>query len=152
MKNTELLIGAALGAGIMYMLDPERGARRRGLVRDQAAHLGREIDDNVTDTARDLRNRARGAVAETRARLTEDQVSGSVLEERVRSQMGRAVSNAGSIEVRADDAGHVTLSGPVRDSEVDDLIDRVRSVRGVEEVDVRREARSDRGEVPGRRA
>lgn len=149
MRNTDFLLGAALGAGLMYILDPERGGRRRALVRDKAVHFGHEIDDNVTGRARDLRNRARGAVAETRARMNEGSVDGPVLEERVRSELGRAVSNPGSIRVDAVGAGRVMLSGPVLKDEQDELLDTVRSVRGVEEVDNRLDVRESRGDTPG---
>ena len=62
-----LLGGVALGAGLMYLLDPDGGRRRRALVRDQAVHLGHETQDMVEGKAKDLSNRAQGVVAEARS-------------------------------------------------------------------------------------
>lgn len=64
--------GVALGAVLMYVLDPDRGRRRRALIRDQAVHVGHEFGDLGEDArgrATDLRNRAQGVVAETRRAL-----------------------------------------------------------------------------------
>src|SRR5207253_11108980 len=56
-----------LGAGIMYVLDPRHGRRRRALARDKVVSALSRADDAVGATARDMANRARGIVAETRA-------------------------------------------------------------------------------------
>lgn len=60
------LIAFGIGAAAMYFLDPVSGRRRRALVRDQIVHLQHEIVDATQATAKDLRNRAQGMVAETR--------------------------------------------------------------------------------------
>ena len=39
------LIGAGVGAASMFLLDPERGARRRAVVRDKAVWAGRKTRD-----------------------------------------------------------------------------------------------------------
>jgi hypothetical protein len=137
MNNSEsMLLGMALGAGLVYFLDPDRGARRRGLVRDQLVHAGHELEDAAGAGARHVRNRGRGLLHETKAGLLERSVDDRVLEERVRSEMGRTVSNASSILVSADD-GVVMLSGDVPSDEVQDLVRRVKSVRGVQRVENR---------------
>jgi uncharacterized membrane protein len=134
MKPPEkLLRGMLLGAGAMYFLDPDRGARRRSLVRDQLVHTGHKVGDGVSATAHDTRNRAVGAVAELKSRLHKDSVDDTVLHERVRSAIGRVVSHPGSISVTAFD-GRITLSGQVLADEVEDLIRQVKQVRGVREV------------------
>lgn len=63
-------LGLALGAGLMYFLDPERGNRRRALVRDRVVHYGHVVEDSVSSTARDLGNRAKGVVAEVRGGIS----------------------------------------------------------------------------------
>jgi hypothetical protein len=65
-NNTEsFALGIVLGAGIMYYLDPDRGARRRALVRDQFVHAGHELEESARAGARHVRNRAGGLMHET---------------------------------------------------------------------------------------
>jgi len=66
-----LVSGIALGAALMYYLDPDRGRRRRALVRDQAVHLQHEAEDAASGKAQDLSNHARGVVAETKGAVAE---------------------------------------------------------------------------------
>lgn len=141
------LTGAIAGAGLMYFLDPERGRRRRALMRDRGAHLRREVDRAAGVVARDIQNRAEGVVAEVRSRLQPDAGDDDTLRERVRAELGRVVSHPGAIEVWVE-SGRVTLSGPVLADEVDRLISRVRSVRGVESVENRLEVHESPGNIP----
>jgi uncharacterized membrane protein len=129
----KLLTGVVVGAGAMYLLDPDRGARRRSLLRDQSVHAGHKLGDGLAATARDARNRTAGAAAELRSRFRPDEADDEVLHERVRSAIGRAVSHPSAITVLVSD-GRVTLTGQVLADEVDDLVERVEAVRGVREV------------------
>ena len=61
-----LLTGLAVGAGVMYLLDPVQGRRRRALLRDQLVHGAHKASDQADAKMRDLRNRAYGLAAETR--------------------------------------------------------------------------------------
>lgn len=63
------LAALGLGAAIMYILDPESGARRRQLARDKTLDAANDAADAVESTARDLRNRAQGTVAEVKGAL-----------------------------------------------------------------------------------
>ena len=132
-RQGKLIGGIILGAGAMYLLDPDRGPRRRSLVRDQIVHAGNKLGDGLSATARDTRNRAVGAAAELRSRFKHDQADDAVLHERVRSAIGRVASHPGAITVAVDD-GRVTLSGHVLADELDELLERVKKVRGVREV------------------
>lgn len=60
-----LLAGMVIGATLMYLLDPEQGGRRRALLRDKFIALSNDATDTLGKTSRDLRNRARGVIAET---------------------------------------------------------------------------------------
>jgi hypothetical protein len=51
----------------MYILDPRLGRRRRAVARDKSIHLRKIARRAVRRRTHDLRNRARGLVAETRA-------------------------------------------------------------------------------------
>lgn len=142
-------VGSLLtGAGLMYLLDPGSGRRRRALLRDKAVGATAATGRAIGTTSRDLRNRAVGVAAQTRALVRGGEVPDRVLAERVRSRIGRIVSNPGSIEVSARD-GIVRLTGPVLAREEDDLVSCVSSVRGVRSVDSRLELHKQAGDVPG---
>ncbi|MDQ5858859.1 MAG: BON domain-containing protein [Acidobacteriota bacterium] len=142
-----LLGGLGLGAALMYVLDPERGKRRRALVRDKAVRVTKKTGDSFGARSRDWKNRAKGVAAEVKSLARREEVSDPVLEERVRAEIGRVVSTPGAIEVSAT-AGTVTLSGAVLASEVDDLVSAVRGVAGVEEVENRLEMHAAADDVP----
>lgn len=126
----------AIGAGLFYLLDPQRGRRRRALARHRGAHAFNAGRATLRRAARDLVHRGHGLAAEAGARLRpgSEPVEDSTLENRVRSRMGRFVSHPHAIEVLADD-GEITLSGQVLRAEAPGLLAAVRSVRGVRKVD-----------------
>jgi uncharacterized membrane protein/osmotically-inducible protein OsmY len=130
-----MLTGLALGAGLMYFLDPERGGRRRALVRDKLARTVNVGADAVATTSRDLAHRVTGTVAQVRGSLGRrgGPVGDAVLIERVRAQLGRVVSHPHAIDVEAR-RGQVTLHGPILQAEVNQLLRAVERVSGVHEV------------------
>jgi hypothetical protein len=148
MNITGLLVGAGTGAGLMYLLDPDQGNRRRALVRERFVHARHLTGDAVDATSRDVRNRARGVVAELRARLIPEDVSDDVLRERVRARLGQLVRYAHTIEVTAEN-GRVALRGPALADDVARLIRRLGRVPGVREVDNRLDVHVEPGDVPG---
>lgn len=64
-----LMCGVAAGAALMYFLDPDRGRTRRALLRDKVVGLSNDLGDAAAGTARDLRNRAQGVIAEAGSAL-----------------------------------------------------------------------------------
>ena len=136
-----------IGAALMYLFDPRLGARRRGVLRDKAFSALAEVGDCVDCTVRDMGNRLMGVAAEARHLVGSEDVADDVLVQRVRAKLGRVVSHPRAVGVRAVN-GRVTLSGPVLEEEVDDLIAAVRSVRGVEGVDNALEVHANAGNVP----
>jgi hypothetical protein len=149
MNMTSLLVGAGAGAGLMYLLDPDQGNRRRALVRDQLVHAGHLTGDAVDATSRDVRNRARGVVAELRSRLSPERVvPDDRLRERVRARLGQIVRYAHSIEATVE-GGRVTLRGPALADDVAGLVRRLGRVPGVQEVDNQLELHAEPGNVPG---
>lgn len=139
---------AAASAAAMYMFDPQGGGRRRALVRDQLVHAAHKTSDGVDATARDLKNRARGVVAEFRSRFDGGPVSDETLTERVRARIGAVVGHAGAIHADVTD-GRVLLTGPILREDVDRLLRRVRAVRGVRDVASTLEVHDEPGNVPG---
>jgi len=149
MANVLSVIGGVTGGlGLMYFLDPDHGRRRRALVRDQMVHAAHKTGDAMDATSRDIANRARGAVAELRGRLSQETVGDEILRDRVRARVGAVVGHASSIDVDVQD-GRVTLSGPVLAHDVDRLLRRVDAVRGVQDVINRLEVHAEPGNVSG---
>ena len=130
MNGKELLLGAAVGAGLIYMLDPQSGRRRRALVGDKLTRATNVSWDACQTTTRDFVNRSRGIAAATRARLRREQVADDVLVERVRAKLGRVCSHPRAIDVLADN-GRVILRGPILAQEAPQTVSMVESVRGV---------------------
>ena len=142
-----VLTGFGLGAGLMYFLDPERGRRRRALVRDKLAHTANVSSDAVGTTGRDLTHRAGGAMARVRGTLRRGTADDVVLVERVRAQLGRVVSHPHAVRVDGAD-GRVTLRGPILQAEVNQLIHAVERVPGVREVVNNLEEHKEPGNLP----
>lgn len=131
-KQIALLIGAGIGAVLMFVLDPARGGRRRALVRDKSVKALRKGGEAIHDRTEDIGNRFSGAVAELRGRSSSPPTN-TQLEERVRAELGHKVEHARAIEVFAED-GQVVLRGDVLRDELDDVLTTVRKVRGVRDV------------------
>ncbi len=131
-----LMVAGALGlgAGLMYMLDPDRGGYRRGIARDKIGSALKTTGENTGQAVKNLANRAQGMAAETQARFRPSEATDSVIIERVRSEMGGAVTHPHSVNVNAVD-GRVILSGPILASEVNGLMDRVSHVPGVSDIE-----------------
>lgn len=130
--------GVALGGAVMYFTDPERGRRRRAIVRDKVTGAWNDTTEAVGKRSRDVANRARGVAASARStvRRGAERASDEKLVKRVRSRIGHVVSHPRAIEVSAHE-GRVTLSGSVLADEAGGLIRETSGVRGVEEVEHR---------------
>lgn len=61
-----ILGGLGIGAGLMYLLDPEKGNQRRALIRDKAGKLTRQTQATVSGKVKDLSNRAQGLLHESK--------------------------------------------------------------------------------------
>jgi hypothetical protein len=136
-----------LGAGLMFVFDPDRGRRRRALLRDQWVRRSRELVNALEVTARDLRNRATGLAAEVSSLFSDGTADDATIEARVRSALGRATSHPRAIRVEARD-GRVSLSGPVLAAEAERVIKAAWSARGVRAVENRLELHPEPGDHP----
>ncbi len=144
-KQRTLIGGAALGAGLMYFLDPGRGRRRRAHVRDKAIHFWKRSGDALDTTGRNLRDRIVGLTAEARSVFgrEEEEIDDRQLADRVRSRMGRIVSHPRAVDVTVHH-GRVTLSGPILHNEADRLVATVSGIGGVKGVENRLEVHRER--------
>jgi hypothetical protein len=114
----------------MYVLDPKSGRRRRMLLRDKGVHVSRVIGHGFNVTGRDIGHRFQGAIAKGLSVFKGRDISDEVLIERVRAELGRAVTNSSGIKVNAKD-GEVHLSGSILQHEYHPLLKRIRRIAGV---------------------
>jgi hypothetical protein len=131
-----LIRAAALGAAAMYLLDPDRGRRRRAIARDKTRSALNQGTQFLSAARSDARSRLQGLRAAAR-RVREDRGDpppDPVLVARVRARLGRLVSHPHGVRVDARN-GAVRLSGPILKSEHTPLVIAARLVRGVRSVD-----------------
>ena len=130
------LMGAVgLGAALMYFLDPDNGRRRRALARDQLVHGQRVLQDATEAAVHNAANRTRGTIKMLQQRIsTEEAVDDGVLVERVRAAMGHVIADPLAIDVRVHE-GCVTLKGPARAEQIEEIVACAGRVRGVREVE-----------------
>src|SRR4029079_10025035 len=134
---TKALGALALGAALMYTLDPDKGRRRRAVARDKAYSVLLDAREAVGVTRRDIAHRLDGLRARVdrlvRRRPAPDDLQ---LIERVRARMGRLVSHPHAIQVGSR-AAIFTLSGPILAREAAPLLTSMRNVWGVSEIEDR---------------
>ncbi len=131
--------GFAAGAAFMYFADPDRGKRRRALIRDQSVRMSHRFSGLMDKAARDAANRARGAACAFRSAFRGGATLDDVVVQRVRSKLGRLVGHPHAVEVSSS-GGVVTLSGLVLRSEEAHLLRCVKAIAGVRGVHNRLEA------------
>jgi hypothetical protein len=83
-KGLAMTVGAGMGAGLMYLYDPQMG-RRRARACDKLIRLGHRVDAAADVTSRDLTGCAVGVRAEMRPSVAREEVSDEVLAERARA-------------------------------------------------------------------
>jgi hypothetical protein len=84
MQSLWLFGGLGLGAGLMYLLDPEKGTERRDVVRGHAVDYGRQTGDFLDDTRRTLGRQVQATVARAHMPFRRQPSLG----ERLRTQAG----------------------------------------------------------------
>lgn len=121
----------ALGAGVAMLMDPVRGKSRRARLGDQAAARMRDARREMSQRARYESGRIKGAAHEM---MNEEQapLTDHDLRQKVKSE-ALGPFGAGDLEIDVN-KGMVTLTA---DTVPDDLLRRVRSVTGVQDVRVR---------------
>lgn len=129
-----LLSAAGIGAGCMYLFDPDRGKRRRAEIRNKAKHINHIAIETAGKTQRDLRNRLLGVRAEIGSLVCSKEATDDVLKARIRSKLGRLVSHPHSIDVKVVD-GRATLTGPILAAEVVHLFEVISGIAGLKGIE-----------------
>lgn len=132
-----LATGAGMGAGLMYLYDPNRGrARRRKLV-DRASGFLRHNERELHKHGKDFLNRVEGVVSEVSASLTsQEKISDDVLAARVRSRMGHMIEHPSDVNVYVTD-GKVVLNGKLGRRDRARLCREIEAIPGVTRIDDR---------------
>lgn len=139
--------GLGIGTGLMFLLDPNQGKRRRAMLRDKCYSAARKTGEGMEVTARDLRNRTYGLVSDVQSRFSSAPGDDAVLIDRVRAKLGRIVSHPRAIDVSVQN-GRATLSGPILTAEVPQLLACVNRISGVNQVVNQLEAHDEPGNHP----
>jgi osmotically-inducible protein OsmY len=127
------LLGATVGAGLMFILDPARGVRRRAVIRDKVSSAARRTRETARKRQRDVGNRLSGLRSRGRALFAHDAGDAAVVVERVHAALGRVTGHHRAIGVSAT-GGCVWLTGDVLAHEAPAILSATRHVRGVRDV------------------
>lgn len=130
--------GAATGAGLMYILDPNRGRSRRVVLRDKAARGIRVLQRETNKQLRNAGNHLRGQIRELRSSVHDraSNIDDDILLDRVHAQLGREVRHMRMLDLHIEN-GRVIAEGPVLDGEAAKIRKRLLKTRGVRDCDVR---------------
>jgi hypothetical protein len=147
-KFITLFGGALAGAGIMYLLDPERGRRRRHILADKVGKSLHQAEQGVDVGLRDMGHRTRGMMAEFRSALRyEESVPDEMLVSRIRSRIGHVIRHPHMIDIRAR-KGYVILSGPLLQRHLTRLLRTVLATPGVRQLENRLEIHDNPNGIP----
>jgi len=147
-QTFSLLGGVALGAGLMYLLDSDRGIVRRARLRDQALPRLRKLAAIASGKVRHLQQtfqapspRVHGAGTPLSV-VPSQPVPDWVLAERARLEIWRAVAHPESVQVTARE-GRLTLWGPVRAGEPDALREKLARLPGLRKLELQLTTREE---------
>jgi hypothetical protein len=130
MSAREVVAGAAAGAALAYMTDPNVGGRRRACARDRLGRAAWRTSKALRAMGRNLTNRTSGVTARIRRRLTREAVDDARLVERVRAALARVCVHPRALEIEVED-GVVVVRGPVRPGETGPVLAAIWAVQGV---------------------
>jgi len=138
--------GLLLGAGLMYLLDPVRGRRRRARILEAVHQAERHERELLGRAARDARHRMHGLTERVMHRPSTD-VPDQVVVDRVRSRLGRVISHPRAVDVAVVD-GRAILRGAIFAHEAPKAVACTRSTPGVRVVIDRLERHLTAGRIP----
>ena len=122
----------AAGVGLMYLLDPTDGARRRNTLLAKATRCLNETGDFARRTGRHLANRSRGVAHDTQSMFQRggEPADDRTVTERIRARIGHLQQSAADVNVAVID-GRATLTGRCSTDDVEALIATVQGTPGV---------------------
>ncbi len=128
-----MLLGLGAGVAAGFLAQSEFGKKKGPALAREARKLLNKAAHEGKKSLRDSGHRLTGLAAEVWTSLKHNQPSDHVLEERIRSHIGRVVSHPRNIHIVCD-KGTAILWGVIAEPEIARLIEVVESVRGVNEV------------------
>ncbi len=125
-------VGAGLGAGLMYLLDPQGGRGRRAVARDKSVSALKQGGKAAAKTSRHLGNKTKGLVATAGSKLRRSDLAGEgeALLGQVQRKVRRAVSHPTAIEAALEES-RVILNGFILASELEGLLTVIEAIEGV---------------------
>ena len=128
-------VGVGLGAGLMYLLDPQGGRGRRALARDKSVSALKNGGKAAAKTSRHLGNKTKGLVAQAGSKLRRSDLmeDGEALLKQVQRKVRRAVSHPTAIEAAVEES-RVILNGFILASELAGLLAVIEAIEEVTEV------------------
>lgn len=143
----DLALGVAIGAALMFLLDPRRGSARRALMRQKSARAAHEIEAAVGIGTRDLGHRMHGIASVAFGKRRPVEAPPDVIVARVRSKLGRLSSHPHAVQVESKGDGAIVLKGPILRTELERVLAGLARVRGVHEIESELEVH-DRPDIP----
>jgi len=133
----------AIGAGLMYLLDPKAGAQRRRMVRDKTMDAARQTGSAVSSAAQTVGRKVSDAYNSMTGKAEEMANEAKDLSSHVMHELNqRWAGNSIHADV---ENGHVKLTGYASPNDVENILSVVRSIPGVTEVDNQLETRDMAG-------
>jgi osmotically-inducible protein OsmY len=135
----KLILGAAAGFAAAWFLDKDQGARRRNQVRDQSLKYARGQKDAAVAQAGRVVEQAKGAAVKASPvggpQPTEERLNDPGLQAKIESEAFRAAEvPADRVSLNVED-GVAYLRGQLDDEAIGRLVNAVREVDGVRDVE-----------------
>ena len=136
-KRIRFLTGAAAGAMVQYLYDPNMGRSRRARLADQLAARLRDVREEAGRRLRYESGRVRGKLHEMTPENTDRPTDDQHLLQRIKSEViGPERADTSGLEVDVDN-GVVLLSGRLGDKARSGLVERIAGIEGVRTVEDR---------------
>lgn len=135
MKLSQLFY-IGIGAGLMYLLDPHAGSQRRAALMNNVNRLANQAGQGSSRNEGYVADKTAEGWTANKERLGVTMISDEVLGARIRANLRKAVSHPQAVNVQVVE-GDVVLTGDILAREVQPLIDYVRAMQGVRNIDNR---------------